>query len=275
MSKYNDILKSWEAPEGKSNDQAWSELQNRLNRAPKAEAKVIRFSWKPMVSVAAAAAVIVGLILLWPNQTLKQVATSTGQHQTVKLPDNSSVELNASSTIEFVEEWSDEREVKLSGQAFFEVIKGGKFEVATAQGVVEVLGTSFDVFDREHIFEVSCRTGKVRVAANGSEVEIVPGLRATLVNGKLVVSEFDLALADWRSGEFHYKEAPLTQVFDEIERQFNVNVQLPDLGDRYYTGRFNSKDLNEALQLICLPMGLQFEVNNATVTISEKESNER
>lgn len=275
MSNYNDILKNWEAPEGKSNDQAWSELQNRLNRSPKAEAKVIRFSWKPMVSVAAAAAVIIGLILFWPNQTLQQVATTGGQRQIVVLPDNSKVELNASSTIEFADNWSDDREVKLSGQAFFEVIKGGKFEVATAQGVVEVLGTSFDVFDRENIFEVSCRTGKVRVAANGGEVDIVPGFRATLINGKLEVSEFDLALADWRSGEFHYNEAPLNQVFDEIERQFNVSIKIPELGSRFYTGRFNTKDLNEALQLICLPMGLQFEVNDTIVSIREKESNER
>ena len=275
MNKYNDILNNWEAPEGKSNEQAWSELHNRLNRAPKAEAKVIRFSWKPMVSVAAAAALIVGLILFWPNQTLQQVATTVGQHQTVTLPDASSVELNATSIIEYAASWSDEREVKLSGQAFFEVVKGGKFEVVTPQGVVEVLGTSFDVFDRDNAFEVSCRTGKVRVAANGDEVDIVPGFRATLVNGKLEVSKFDLALADWRSGEFHYQDTPLNAVFEELERQFNVKVQLPDVSKRYYTGRFNTKDLNEALQLICLPMGLQFEVKDTTVLISEKAINER
>jgi ferric-dicitrate binding protein FerR (iron transport regulator) len=275
MSKYNDILKNWEAPLGKSNDQAWVELQHRLNSAPQSDAKVIRFSWKPTLSVAAAAALIIGLILLWPNQPLQQVATANGKRQTVVLPDNSTVELNASTTIEFADDWSGDREVKLSGQAFFEVVKGGKFEVATPQGVVEVLGTSFDVCDRENVFEVTCRTGKVRVAANGGEVEIVPGLRATLTNGKLVVSDFDLALADWRSGEFHYQEAPLNQVLDEIERQFDVQVQWPDLGSRFYTGRFNTKDLNEALQLICLPMGLQFEVKDTTVWIREKEINER
>ncbi len=275
MNKYNDILNNWQAPEGKSSDQAWADLQSRLNRAPVAEAKLVRFSWKPMVSVAAAAAIIVGLILLWPNQTLREVATSFGEHQRVTLPDSSKVDLNASSSIAFADSWSDAREVKLSGQAFFEVVKGGTFHVVTSQGLVEVLGTSFDVCDRDNTFEVTCRTGKVRVTANGSDAEIVPGLRATLINGKLEVSQFDLALADWRSGEFHYTEAPLAVVFEEIERQFNVAVQLPDLANRFYTGRFNTKDLNEALQLVCLPMGLQFEENETTIVVSEKEINER
>jgi ferric-dicitrate binding protein FerR (iron transport regulator) len=64
-------------------------------------------------------------------------------------------------------------------------------------------------------------------------------------------------------------------VFEELERQFNVVVQAPDLANRFYTGRFNTKDLNEALQLVCLPMGLQFEANGTTIVVSEKEINER
>ena len=55
MNKYQDILKQLNVPEGKSTDQAWNDLQSKLN-SRKPQAKVVAFSWKPMVSVAAAAA---------------------------------------------------------------------------------------------------------------------------------------------------------------------------------------------------------------------------
>jgi len=271
MNKYNDILKQWEAPEGKSTEKAWTELQAKIAQAEKVPAtRVIKFSWKPMVSVAAAAAVIIGIIVLWPNYTLREVTAQAGKHELVVLPDQSQVDLNALSTISFSEPWDSEREVKLDGQAFFEVVKGGKFNVVTDNGVVEVLGTSFDVFARNKRFVVECHTGKVKVSSNHQVVDIVPGYRAEIIDGKLTVSEFDLARGDWRSGEFHFEQTQLSEVFEELKRQFNVNVTLPDISKRYYTGRFNNKNLEEALQLICVPMGLKYELHDdATVLVYE------
>jgi ferric-dicitrate binding protein FerR (iron transport regulator) len=135
-----------------------------------------------------------------------------------------------------------------------------------------------------HQAEDDCRKQRPAVAgwgiltrrfSIGSETPSVTTKGMLGNNGKLEVSQFDLALADWRSGEFHYTETPLAVVFEELERQFNVVVQAPDLANRFYTGRFNTKDLNEALQLVCLPMGLQFEANETTIVVSEKEINER
>lgn len=259
MNKYQDILKQWKVPEGKSTDQAWNELQAKLNNR-KPQAKVVAFSWKPMVSVAAAAAIIVGLILFWPNQTLRTVACADGKQEIITLPDASTASLNAGSTLTFSDDWDDARSVELNGQAFFEVIKGSKFQVVTPTGVVEVLGTSFDVYSREDDFKVACRTGRVRVSAGKQSVEIAPGFTAVWDNGRLLVGEFDLTESDWRNGEFIYREAELTTVFDELARQFNVKLQLPSLEGRLYTGRFSNKNLEEALQLVCLPMGLNFTI---------------
>jgi transmembrane sensor len=271
MNKYQDILKQWKVPEGKSTEQAWTELQAKLAHK-KPETKVIAFSWKPMISVAAAAALIVGLILFWPNQSLQTVSCDAGKHQTVTLPDASTVHLNSGSSISFSDDWSDARTVELKGQAFFEVIKGSKFQVVTTSGVVEVLGTSFDVFARDGDFRVECRTGKVRVAAGSQSVEIAPGFSAVLENDRLLVGEFDLSESDWRNGEFIYQEADLLDVMEELSRQFNVKLQLPITVGRKYTGRFNNKNLEEALQLVCLPMGLKYSFPNEGVVLIEEAS---
>ena len=269
MNKYSEILKQWKTPEGKSTDQAWAELEQKLkNRKP--SAKVIAFSWKPMVSVAAAAAIIIGLIMLWPNESLNTIVCKAGDHQVVTLPDASIAHVNAGSELAFSEDWSDERTVELKGQAFFEVLKGSKFQVVTPTGVVEVLGTSFDVFSRDTDFNVSCRTGRVRVTAGNQSVEIAPGFTAVLENGRLMVGEFNLSEADWRKGEFVFDETDITDVFNELSRQFDVQLQLPALEGRKYTGRFSNKNLEEALQLVCLPMGLKYtQVNERNFIIQE------
>jgi ferric-dicitrate binding protein FerR (iron transport regulator) len=271
MNKYSNILKQWKVPEGKSTDQAWAELEAKLKNR-KEETKVVSFSWRPMVSVAAAAAIIVGLIMLWPNETLKTVSCNSGDHQSVTLPDASTAHLNSGSTIVFSDDWSDDRTLELKGQAFFDVVKGSKFQVVTPLGVVEVLGTSFDVFARDNDFRVECRTGKVRVSAGKQSVEIAPGFTAVLEEGRLMVGEFDLSEADWRNGEFTYDEAELTDVLDELARQFNVQLQLPSVGGRKYTGRFNNKSLEEALQLVCLPMGLRYSILENNVVLIEEGS---
>jgi ferric-dicitrate binding protein FerR (iron transport regulator) len=272
MDKYQDILKQWKVPDGKSTDQAWSELQAKLNNR-KTETRVISFSWKPMVSVAAAAAIIVGLIMLWPSESLKTVTCDAGDHQSVSLPDASIAWLNAGSSITFSDDWSDARTLELNGQAFFEVNKGSKFQVVTPLGVVEVLGTSFDVYARDNNFLVECRTGKVRVTAGKQTVEIAPGFMAVLEEGHLMVGEFDMSQSDWRNGEFIFEEADLSNVLDELGRQFSIQLQLTtSVEGRKYTGRFSNKDLNEALQLVCLPMGLKYTIQENNVVIIENSS---
>jgi ferric-dicitrate binding protein FerR (iron transport regulator) len=271
MNKYQDILKQWKVPEGKSSELAWEELQSKLNNR-KSQPKVISLRWKPFVSVAAAAAVIISLIVFWPNETLRTVACNAGDHQIVTLPDASTAQLNAGSSLSYCDDWSDERTVELNGQAFFEVIKGSKFQVVTSSGVVEVLGTSFDVFSRGTDFRVACRTGKVRVSAGKQSVEIAPGFTAVMENDRLLVGEFDLSEADWRNGEFIYEEADLMEVFEELRRQFNVQLQAPSAEGRKYTGRFSNKNLDEALQLVCLPMGLKYTITNNQVVVIEESS---
>lgn len=261
MNKYQDILKQWKVPEGKPTQQAWAELESKIN-SRNTERKVIAFSWKPMVSVAAAAALIIGLVLGWPNEALQTVACADGQTQVVTLPDASIATLNAGSTLSYSDHWDEERTVELKGQAFFEVTKGSRFQVVTPSGVVEVLGTSFDVYSRDSDFKVACKTGRVRVSAGKQSVEIAPGFVAVLENNKLLVGEFDLSQSDWRNGEFIYNQTQLSNVFEELSRQFNVRFQTPDFTGRLYTGRFSNKNLEEALQLVCLPMGLKYTLLN-------------
>lgn len=265
MDKINKILKTWEPPFDKTNDEAWVDLQPKLSQSKKG--KVLRFSWKPIVSVAAAAAVIVMIVMVWPKSRLILRETKVAQTEVITLPDGSVMTLNASSSVSFNEDWSKERTLILDGQAFFNVNKGSKFSVVSENGVVEVLGTSFDVFARGDKFRVACYTGKVKVTSGESKIELTPGSTAERKGKALIFSTFNLADASWLTGEFIYNEEPLMNVMDELSRQFNVKIIFPDLSGRLYSGRFSNKDLNEALELVCLPMGLTFEIQGGSAVL--------
>lgn len=257
---YSEILKRLEFPGRKTQEQAWNELEARLPHVQPATGRVVSISWKPWAVAAAVIALAVLTISLWPNAGRITEACPPGQHRTINLPDGSLVFLNAGSEISFRQSWSDERNVELKGEAFFEVEKGSKFTVSTPSGSVEVVGTSFNVFDRDGKFEVSCYTGKVRVSHGESENLIQPGEMTMVRENRLSVTAFDPGEGSWREGTFFYTNEPLINVLNELERQFNVTITLEGKNDRGYTGNFTNSNLEEALALVCGPMNLKWEM---------------
>ena len=275
MDEYNKILNNWEVPHSKSVEEAWAELSTKLDTTAPAKGRIVTMNKKPLLAWTAAAAAIIALVVMfWPANEAVSFETLAGNIRRIELPDQSSMILNAGSVASISDDWSNERKVNLRGEAFFEVVKGVPFKVLTDGGIVEVLGTSFDVLSRENIFLVKCSTGKVRVSCGKNKVEITPGNIAELKDGMLVVSSFDPESKDWRAGEFIYEEQQLTLVLEELERQFGVKINAPDLTGKLYTGRFSNKNLEQALQLVCIPMNLSFEIeNNNTVNLQFKDMN--
>jgi transmembrane sensor len=162
----------------------------------------------------------------------------------------------------------------MDGEAFFNVEKGKTFTVKTNLADIQVLGTSFNVFARDEQFKVSCFTGKIRVTSGSQSVIITPNETAFLKNNKLVTSRDEnvQASAQWRSGEFNYINTSLILVFAEIERQYNVNfVMQNNIDNLYFTGNITNKDLVAALDIICIPMNLTYEIgSNSKVFIKSQ-----
>ncbi|MCC6599835.1 MAG: FecR domain-containing protein [Crocinitomicaceae bacterium] len=137
--KYRKILASWEVPFSKTSEESWNEVSSRLANLP-ATTKIYRIQ-KLVWGSAAAAAVIAGFIFFLyhtKNETVGITALNGEIKETI-LPDGSKSVLNASTTIVYDTDWSEERSVSLEGEAFFEVKKGSTFTVKTKFGSLEVL----------------------------------------------------------------------------------------------------------------------------------------
>jgi len=125
---------------------------------------------KRISSIAAVMLIALGIYYVFTSSAATTITTDFAQKEQLDLPDQSHVVLNAKTSIRFKEKtWKEKREVSLDGEAFFTVAKGSKFDVITNDGVVSVLGTSFNVKQRDHFFEVTCYEGLVRVAYKKSK----------------------------------------------------------------------------------------------------------
>ena len=227
------------------------------------ETPVKKLDWfKPILKIAAVAAIILGLYYLVPNDNLILEQTLAAEKTTIELPDASQVVLNADSKIEYDENnWDDNRLIKLEGEAFFDVAKGAKFDVVTSAGTVTVLGTEFNVKQRGDIFEVACFEGTVRVSIGNDTHILKVGDHVKYIAGEISTGTHINKSPSWTKNLSQFSRIPLSEVLAELERQYNIKVLTENIDtNQLFTGGFVQDDLESALLGISTPLGLTFEV---------------
>jgi transmembrane sensor len=247
----------------KSKEQAWAELEKRIEPGHFAKTNVIFTPWMKL-AVAAAFTLLIGISVYMQFYT-KTIRVTVGQHSSIYLPDHSLVRLNAQSVISYKPLiWNFSRRVKFEGEAYFDVEQGKKFEVRSGKGKTIVLGTSFNVYTRNNEYQVTCVSGMVKVTANNNNNEVVlhPGQKAELsTEGILEVqSEINAELAlSWLNNKLSFTSVSLIKVFEEISRQYGVLINIPENLENTYTGTFmRSTPIENALNLVCKPFNLKF-----------------
>lgn len=227
------------------------------------------------LSIAASLALMLATSLFALFYT-KTVTSPAGTHLTAQLPDNSTVEMNAASTLSYHPyRWYFSRKVTFEGEGFFSVEKGKSFTVSSKLGQTRVYGTSFNIYARDNDYRVFCKTGKVGVKnLQGEEVILTPNQSATLNNGKLVkesrVATPENILA-WRNNFFTFSAAPFRQVLNEIERQYNITISTGNLGNQTLSVSFKKEpEVEKVLTMVCKPLGFEFvRQNEKTFIIKE------
>ena len=264
LKKINDASQNLKAPT--FNDQALLIKLKELNK-PQPKVKKLIPNW----AYSAAAVLVVALGLLYVMTLSSQHQTSFGEQLAVLLPDNSSVKLNANSKLEYKTlNWKSNRTLELEGEAFFDVEKGQSFKVFTNLGLVEVLGTEFNVISRDAYFEVQCMEGKVRVSSNtlNKEVILLPGDAVRVVNNILEEWDFNLDESNWTLGETTFFNTPISQVLLALENQFQIKFDKTNIDlNKRFTGAFTHKNLNLALKTVSGPMGISYTVDKENNTI--------
>ncbi|MEZ5104254.1 MAG: DUF4974 domain-containing protein [Draconibacterium sp.] len=202
------------------------------------------------------------------------IVTPWGARTRFVLPDSSLVWLNSGSKIVFPEQFNGVREVKLSGEAYFEVEKNGDpFIVSTNLGKVQVMGTTFNVkaIDGED-FETTLVSGKVQVVnPNNKLATLEPGYQAVFSGDNVSVEKVETVLyTSWIEGKLIFREEYLPELVKKLERFYNVKIDLDDdprLKRIHYSGTIEMETFSEVLNLLSVTAPIAYTWNEKTRVI--------
>ncbi len=186
---------------------------------------------------------------------LMALSTPRGKDYHLTLADGTQVWLNAESHLEFPDRFTgDNREVRLQGEAYFEVKKDAKhpFIVYSDYLTTRVLGTAFDVRARSaRDASVTLVTGRVLVKTQDADQVLTPGQQASLAGSQLAVKTVDTyPYTQWKEGFFYFDNQTLFSIMQELARWYSVNVSFDDTSKMNVQLHFvveRNKSLNEAL----------------------------
>ena len=240
-------------------DASYAKIQEKISQNKK---KVIPLNIKWAVGIAAS--ILVAFVVfnfLNPGQTV--ISTDFGEHESFVLKDGSEVILNSKSSITYTkDDWENNRELFLDGEAYFKVAKGKTFSVKTSNGTVQVLGTEFNVNSTKDFFDVTCYEGKVKVTTNDEMAYILlPTNKVRKINGddtqNLNSSTFQ---PSWISGESTFKSVPLTYVIVALEKEYNISIDNSGVDSSLlFSGAFPHNNLDIALQTVFSTLNISYD----------------
>lgn len=238
--------------------------------------KVKSLDWyKLLLRIASVVVIALGLYFTFLYDGLTHIETIASQRLSIVLPDQSQVTLNADSEIEYDEkDWDENRFLSLKGEAYFKVAKGNTFDVITSQGVVTIVGTEFNVKQREDYFEVQCFEGIVSVSS-GEHIKILnAGDTFRLFDHTFTQDKITFLEPQWTKNRSTFKAIPFKAVIAEMERQYNIKIIAEQVDtERLFTGGFMHDNIEKALLSITQPMDLSYKTNasNDVVIYGNKE----
>jgi len=280
-------------------------------RRKKSGTKIIFFIAASMAAAAIIAVIIFNTLSVngglsksaVPAVTGNFVSTKNGSKSKLQLPDGTQVWLNSGSNISYENDFGGAtRQVKLTGEAFFDVVKdpARPFIIHTATLDIKVLGTAFNVrsYPEEKVTETALIRGAVEItlkASTDKKIVLKP-------NEKLVVSNDSSWLQKdssrtvkapkkaavmtltqvhhldkdtiatemlWTKNKLVFDGETLSEVALKLERWYGVQVIIKgeELKNIEYTGVFSDDNLTEVLYALQLSGNFKYVIRRNEVII--------
>ena len=269
-------------------EKALASVSRKMSKAP---SHITWFTWVQR----AAAILFIPLLIAFAIQNFTpsptevaqmiEVKTNPGMTTTVDLPDGTKVYLNSESSLTYPSFFSkDKRDVKLTGEAFFEVQKDPEHRFIVSgphHTQIEVLGTSFNVeaFERDSFISTTLVEGKVRFAYQKNRqpttVDMKPGQKlmydTTSSQVKLIQTSGETETA-WKDGKIIFQATPLPVALRMLEKRFNVTFVLSNnrLRGEAFNGSFTNQRLERILEIFKISSNIKWRYLDTGDTTNER-----
>lgn len=268
------------APELSRTFEAPGPRRSHRGRAAQARGRI----W-PAVGLAAAAAALVVFVAVRPDAPAPTQAfqTAKGENRVLNLADGSEVHLNSGSRLTVRME-RDGRFLELAqGEAAFDVAPDAQrpFVIAVGERNVRVVGTEFDVLRHQGLLRVTVREGVVAVQPAQTRSPIEP---VTLTAGQQFEHRQGAAIATvravdpeaafaWRQGNLVYRDQPLSEVVEDLNRYLNTPIQaVGDAADLRFSGVLRLDSEEAVLRRLQAFLPVKIERGPQGVTLKARTS---
>lgn len=236
------------------------------------------------------------------QQSANEISTKKGANVQFKLPDGSTVWLNAGSKLNYEKiNQTNLREVYLTGEAFFDVTKNPHrpFIIHTSSIDIKVIGTAFNVkaYPEDKTVETSLIRGKVEITLKNNPAEkyvLKPNQKLVLnntyikshltANNKIaavnvpviVIKEISYINGEgysketaWMQNELSFEEEAFKDVAVRMGRWYDVEFEFKNkrIEEEQLTGSFEMETLKEALEALKITTKFNYKIEGKKVTI--------
>lgn len=192
-------------------------------------------------------------------ESFTTVSTNNGQSSKILLPDSSLVWINSGTKLSYNTNFAEKRrEIRLIGQAFFQIAKNEQvpLTVICKDIEVKVLGTRFDVssYPEDKSINIVLESGSIELQKSKDHSlihTIQPGEKAEFDINKreLSINKVDCNFyTSWKDGILIFKDQPMRNVLEKLERWYNIDIEVKN--EKVNQLIFNATIINESIEEI-------------------------
>jgi ferric-dicitrate binding protein FerR (iron transport regulator) len=239
---------------------------------------------KLWIAAAAVATLAVASIFIYPklskdkSETIAETGVTFSGKDYIHLPDGSTVTMKEGSKLTYSPSFGkDNRDVVLSGEAFFDVVSNPEkpFRVYTGKIVTTVLGTAFNIhaFPNEEQVKVTVQRGKVAVGDDTRVYEqILPDQQLTVNTTTLAFEKTEVKAVEesaWKEDYFILDRVTMEEAAVLIGKRFNVEVKVSDELKKCVISAWflHGEDLNHVVEAVSIVRQATYSTTNNVVTI--------
>ncbi len=266
--------KNFKADTGIDAHASLQKVKQRAAEAKEQRAKVVpirkRYAW---LKIAAAVFLIAGCCWLWLGRFANRQVQFESQAvvKTDTLSDGSIVTLNKFARLDYPQKFTgNQRLVALvKGEAFFNIAhnKAKPFIITTGIATIKVVGTSFNVKNKNGWVEVIVETGIVQVTNGLDKTTVIlkAGDESSLnpkTGGFIKFRNRDNLYTYYRSNELSFKNIPLPRLVAALNEIYGTNIIIgrKELNTMQMTGNLKMTDGPETiLKVIELTLNITAE----------------
>lgn len=169
------------------------------------------------------------------DRTSEYYTLMTGEHTSnFTMEDGTVITLNKNSRLSYSDKYGkSSRDVKLEGEAYFEVAKdsGKPFQVEMNGASITVLGTHFNIKADAESDDITATLveGSIRFEGAKQNIVMTPNQQLTFSRStnKVDVKHVDTdPFTSWKDGLLKYKSIPFIELIKELQSTYKVEIQI-------------------------------------------------